>query len=62
MYNLNNCKMKVSLHEEDLKEINFCVKNNLKIPKDVQRKIYKIVMFSIQEALFRYKIFKFFKI
>lgn len=39
--------MKVNLHEEDLKEINYCVKNNLKIPKDVRKKIYKIVLFTI---------------
>ena len=38
---------KVSLHEEDLKEINYCVKNNLKIPRDVRKKIYKIVLFTI---------------
>lgn len=37
----------VSLHEEDLKEINYCVKNNLKIPRDVRKKILKIVIFSI---------------
>lgn len=38
---------KVSLHEEDLKEINYCVKNDLTIPKDVRKKIFKIVLFSI---------------
>lgn len=37
----------VSLHEEDLKEINYCIKNNLKIPRDVRKKIFKIVVFSI---------------
>lgn len=39
--------MKVNLHEEDLKEINYCIKNDLTIPKDVRKKIYKIVLFTI---------------
>ena len=38
---------KVSLHEEDLKEINYCVNNDLTIPRDVRKKIFKIVLFSI---------------
>ena len=42
--------MKVSLHEEDYKEINFCISRNLKIPKDVRQKIYKIVIYNIQKA------------
>lgn len=42
--------MKVNLHEEDYKEINFCISRNLKIPKDVRQKIYKIVIYNIQKA------------
>lgn len=39
--------MKVSLHEEDLKEINYCIDKKLKIPKDVKNKIFKIAFYSL---------------